>query len=65
MSYSRISSHDRDGYTSVATLGNCFSQVAYGVGIAVQALIAYFVKDWKAFSLLITLLNLPFIVYYW
>lgn len=44
---------------------NCLSQVAYGVGIAVQALIAYFVKDWKAFSLLITLLNLPFIVYYW
>lgn len=24
MSYSRISSHDRDGYTSVATLGKLF-----------------------------------------
>lgn len=44
---------------------NCLSQVAYGVGIAVQALIAYFVRDWKSFSLLITLLNLPFITYYW
>lgn len=44
---------------------NCLSQVAYGVGIAVQALIAYFVRGWKSFSLLITLLNLPFIAYYW
>ncbi|KAL9971150.1 hypothetical protein ACROYT_G023641 [Oculina patagonica] len=44
---------------------NCVSKVAYGVGIAVLALIAYFVRDWKSFSLLITLLNLPFIAYYW
>ena len=44
---------------------NCLSQVAYGVGIAVQALIAFFIRDWKPFSLVITLLNLPFIAYYW
>lgn len=44
---------------------NCLSQGAYGVGIAVQALIAYFARGWKAFSLVITLLNLPFIAYYW
>jgi len=44
---------------------NCLSQVAYGVGIAVQALIAYFIRGWKEFSLVITLLNVPFILYYW
>ena len=44
---------------------NCLSQGAYGVGIAVQALIAYYVRGWKAFSLVITLLNLPFVALYW
>ena len=44
---------------------NCLSQVAYCVGIAVQALIAYFIRDWKTFSLVITLLNVPFLAYYW
>ncbi|XP_029201092.2 LOW QUALITY PROTEIN: solute carrier family 22 member 5-like [Acropora millepora] len=44
---------------------NCLSQVSYGVGIAVQALIAYFIRDWKTFSLVITLLNVPFLAYYW
>ena len=32
---------------------NCLSQVANGVGIAVQALIAFFIRDWKTFSLVI------------
>ena len=42
---------------------NCLSQVAYCVGIAVQALIAYFIRDWKTLSLVITLLNVPFLAY--
>ncbi|KAJ7393352.1 hypothetical protein OS493_006323 [Desmophyllum pertusum] len=44
---------------------NCLSQGSYGVGIALQALIAYFIRDWQTFSLVTTLLNLPFIAYYW
>ncbi|XP_015773470.1 PREDICTED: solute carrier family 22 member 5-like [Acropora digitifera] len=44
---------------------NCLSQVAYGVGVAVQALIVYFIRDWKTLSLVITLLNVPFLAYYW
>ena len=44
---------------------NCLSHVAYGVGIVVQALIAYFIGGWQPFSLVKTLLNVPFIVYYW
>ena len=44
---------------------NGMTQCGYGVGIALQALFAYLVREWKYFNLLITLPNLFFILYWW
>lgn len=44
---------------------NGMVQSGYGVGIALEALFAYFVREWEYFNLLITLPNLFFILYLW
>ncbi|KAK3730095.1 hypothetical protein QZH41_003648 [Actinostola sp. cb2023] len=44
---------------------NTLVQSSYGVGIALQALLAYFVRDWKPFSLCITIPNVLFVLYFW
>ena len=44
---------------------NTLVQSGYGVGIATEAVLAYFIPEWKYFTLTIALLNIPFILYYW
>ena len=44
---------------------NALAQGSYGVGIALEALIGYYVRDWKYFNLAVTLPNVLFIACYW
>ena len=44
---------------------NALVQSGYGVGIAIEALFAHWVREWEHFNLLITLPNLFFILYWW
>lgn len=44
---------------------NTLVQGSYGVGIALEALIGYYIRDWKHFNLAVTLPNLLFIGCYW
>lgn len=44
---------------------NGVTHSGYGVGIALQALFAYLVREWEYSNLLITLPNLFFILYWW
>lgn len=44
---------------------NGVMQGGYGVGIALQALLGYLLRDWRHFNLLITLPNILFILYWW
>ncbi|KXJ14266.1 organic cation transporter-like protein [Exaiptasia diaphana] len=43
---------------------NTLVQSSYGVGIAIQALLAYLVREWKPFSLTITIPNVLFVLYF-
>ncbi|XP_028393936.1 organic cation transporter protein-like [Dendronephthya gigantea] len=44
---------------------NGVMQGGYGVGIALQALLGYLLRNWRHFNLLITLPNVLFILYWW
>ncbi|XP_032219345.2 solute carrier family 22 member 5 isoform X2 [Nematostella vectensis] len=44
---------------------NCLAQGSYGVGIALEAFIAYLLPEWKNFSLAVTIPNVLFVLYWW
>lgn len=46
-------------------LPNGLMHAGYGVGLALQAFLAYLVRDWRHFNLLITLPNIFFVLYLW